>query len=159
MHPGDRRPGPFDRTGPNDRIGPNERPGPRARPKRAPRAPVSGYDPGLCAEVVEIMGEGYSLTAFAGHIGVSRSTVSDWIKAYPDFAAAVERARAARACRLEDEFLEGGTGAKVAAHVFALKNAAPDDWRERPEAETGPKGPEIGFIMPENGRRRSAEEP
>ena len=130
---------------------PRPEPRPERKPRRPPREPVEAYGPGLCEEVVEIMGDGYSLTAFAGHIGVSRATLGDWTLAHPSFAAAVERGRAARACFLEDQFLDGGTGAKVAAHVFALKNAAPEDWRERPEAE-GPKPPEVGFIMPENGR-------
>ena len=124
---------------------------PERKPRRPRRDPVLAYEPALCAEVVKIMGEGYSLTAFAGHIGVSRPTLDGWIAEYPEFKAAVQRGRAARTCLLEDQFLDGGTGAKVAAHVFALKNAAPEDWRDRPEAERA-KAESVVVEVPGNGR-------
>ena len=63
------------------------------------------YDPKFCDMVVEDMGQGYSLTAFAGLIGVNRSTITEWMNAHPDFSAAVTRGKAAspptrsRGCR------------------------------------------------------------
>lgn len=113
--------------------------------RRADRDGAAVYRAEFCKDVVGVMGEGYSLTAFAGAIGVSRPVLDAWCKAHPLFAAAVERGRAARTRALETQFLTAGTGAKVAAHVFALRNAAPEDWRERPDAEAGK--PEAATII------------
>jgi hypothetical protein len=116
-----------------------------------PRQGPADYDPQFCIDVVEVMGEGFSLTAFAGAINASRKTLNAWVADHPAFAAAVERGRAARTRALETQFLTAGTGAKVAAHVFALKNAAPEDWRERPDAETA-KGANATIVVIDNDR-------
>ena len=34
--------------------------------------------------VIEFCRDGYTLTAFAGEIGVARSTINEWIDAHPD---------------------------------------------------------------------------
>ena len=47
------------------------------------------YDPAYCDDVEAEMGNGLSLTAFAGVIGVSRSTINEWIDANPEFSEAV----------------------------------------------------------------------
>jgi hypothetical protein len=116
----------------------------------------AGYRPDYCEAVVAVMGRGHSLMGFAGEIGVARSTLTNWIKAHPEFAEAVERGKAARTRALEAEFLTAGTGAKVAAQVFALKNAAPEDWNERPG---GDRKAETAVVeMPANGRDTAAGE-
>jgi hypothetical protein len=114
------------------------------------------YEPEFCADVVAVMGEGFSLTAFAGAINASRKMLDSWIKLEPDFATAVERGRAARTRALETQFLTAGTGAKVAAHVFALRNAAPEDWRDRPDVEAKIL-PNITFVL--NGHEGEADIP
>ncbi len=137
---------------------------PAAKPKEAaqtmspPPEPYTEYTPKLCGEIVDYMGLGYSLTAFAGWAGVSRETLKTWMDENPEFAAAAERGRAARTRFLEKQFLDGGPGLKVAAHVFALKNAAPEDWRDRPEAE-GSKPPGAVVEVPGNGRDHPAPAP
>lgn len=108
----------------------------------------AAYEPRFCDKVVEIMGQGYSLTAFAGEIGVSRFTLGEWMKAHPEFAGAVERGKAARAKKLEKVLLDAETGAKVAAHVFALKTAEKEEWNEVDEVR--PSNPFV--ILPDNGR-------
>lgn len=120
----------------------------------ADRVGPADYAPGFCRDVVAVMGEGFSLTAFAGAINASRKDLDAWSANQPDFAAAVERGRAARTRALEMQFLTAGTGAKVAAHVFALRNAAPQDWRERPDAEAKAL-PNITFVL--NGPDGEAE--
>jgi hypothetical protein len=117
----------------------------------AKREGPTDYNPQFCADVVAVMGEGFSLTAFAGAINASRQMLNAWIAHHPAFAAAVERGRAARTRALETQFLTAGTGAKVAAHVFALRNAAPEDWRERPDAE-GAKGVNATIVVVDNDR-------
>lgn len=93
------------------------------------------YEERYCEEVVAFMGQGYSLTAFAGEIGVCRDTLVEWQHAHPEFSLAVKRAQAARTKCLETTLLAGETGPKVTSHIFALKNAAPDEWKDKRETE------------------------
>lgn len=76
------------------------------------------------------MGKGFSLTAFAGHIGVARQALYDWMKAHGEFLDACNRARSARVNALEAKLLSARRGGEVAASIFALKNADPVEWRE-----------------------------
>jgi hypothetical protein len=61
----------------------------------APR--LQGYKARYCADVVAFMAKGYSLTAFAGEIGETRTNLMKWCARHPNFAEAVERAQARRA--------------------------------------------------------------
>jgi transposase-like protein len=90
----------------------------------------SEYRSEFCEAVQEYMGQGYSLTAFAGHIRVARDTVYAWVKAHRDFSDAVARARSARITALEAKLLRSRKGAETTASIFALKNACPDEWRD-----------------------------
>ena len=81
-----------------------------------------------CDLLVEFMGRGYSLTAFAGEIGTSRAKLTQWSKDHPAFAKAVACGQARRA-RLLEERLLGTEGTKAFdVNVQALKTAAPDEW-------------------------------
>jgi len=88
------------------------------------------YRPEYCEDVIEYMGQGYSLTAFAGSIGQARETMYLWQRAHREFMNACNRAKAARVQALEAKLMSARRGGEVAAAIFALKNAAPDDWRE-----------------------------
>lgn len=76
------------------------------------------------------------MTAAAGLLGFTRQTLDNWTKAHPEFFDAVKAGQAARTA-----FLEGGllskeaTGPQVTARIFALKNSAPDEWRDKHEVE------------------------
>jgi hypothetical protein len=80
--------------------------------------------------VIDALAEGYSLTAFAGMILVSRGTINDWMKAHSEFSSAVNRALPSRQKWWEYRLMTATRGGQVAAAIFALKNVAPDDWRE-----------------------------
>src|SRR5215831_15887279 len=97
---------------------------------RHPGGRPSTYRPEYCQRVIDHMGKGKSLTAFAGSIGAGKETVYGWITAYPDFAEAVDKARAARVNKLEGKMLDADKMCDVTASIFALKNADPDEWRE-----------------------------
>ena len=99
---------------------------PEARPEGRP----SEYRPEYCAMVQDYMGQGYSLTAFAGSIRIARDTVYEWIKRHSAFADAVARARPARVAALETKLLRSRKGAETSAAMFALKNADPTEWRD-----------------------------
>jgi terminase small subunit-like protein len=87
--------------------------------------------------VIEFCRDGYTLTAFAGEIGVARSTINEWIDAHPEFSEAVSRAKALRARWWEERAREiaekGGAGGQATIVIFGLKNHAPDDFREKSE--------------------------
>lgn len=94
------------------------------------RGRPSEYRPEYCEAVIEYMGQGYSLTAFAGSIRVARDTVYEWVKAHREFSDAVSRARGARVAALETKLLRSRKGAETSASIFALKNADPVEWRD-----------------------------
>lgn len=93
------------------------------------------YDPAYCGQVVAYMGEGMSLTAFAGSIDVARSTVNLWVNEHPEFSDAVKIGQAKRVAYLERRLLDGDVGPRITSHIFALKNADPDEWRDKREVE------------------------
>lgn len=88
------------------------------------------YDPAFVEELIAFMNRGYSLTAFAGSIGVARSTINVWMAENPEFSEAAEIGQAARTRKLEETLLKGESGPKVTAHIFAIKNADPEGWRD-----------------------------
>ena len=101
------------------------------------------YDPAFCDDVLPFMAEGYSATALAGHIGVSRSTLYLWMDQHPEFSDAVKEGMAASAIWWENRLRDvasGGEGNATAA-IFGLKNRAADDWRDKQAHEhTSPDG-------------------
>jgi hypothetical protein len=105
------------------------------------------YDPKLCVDVVAYMGKGFSLTAFAGKIGVSRECIYEWARVHPEFSSAVKSAQSARCTALEEGLLDQTlAGPQITARIFALKNAAPLDWRDRYE-HTGADGGPIAVTV------------
>ena len=90
----------------------------------------SEYKTEYCKRVIDYMGQGYSLTAFAGEIGQSRETLYRWMSMHSDFSDAVTRARNARVNGLEKRLLNIKNGGEAAVSIFALKNADPEEWKE-----------------------------
>lgn len=87
------------------------------------------------------MGEGYSKTAVAGHLGVTRQTIHNWCKTHPEFFDAIKRGEAGRTFKLERDLLTAKDGPTVTSRIFALKNAAPEEWKDKHQAEiTGKDG-------------------
>ena len=93
----------------------------------------SEYDPGHCETVEDFMGLGYSKMAAAGQIGICYNTLKSWMDNYPEFMTAVKRGEAKRTVKLEKDLLSAETGPQVTSRIFALKNAAPDEWRDKHE--------------------------
>lgn len=107
----------------------------------ADRGRPSEYRPEFCDTAREVMGQGFSKTALAGHLKVSRQTLLNWCDAHPEFLGAVKEGEAMRTAKLEHDLLSAPDGPTVISRIFALKNAAPDEWRDRREVEnTGKNG-------------------
>ena len=89
--------------------------------------------------VIQFCGHGYSLTAFAGEIGVCRATINQWCSEHREFLEAVSRAKAMRARWWEDRAreiaLKGGPGGQATMVIFGLKNHAPEDFAETSKQE------------------------
>lgn len=105
----------------------------------------SDYRPEYCDRVVEAMRAGFSLTAFAGIIGVARSTINVWMEAHPEFSEAVSRAKAARLLHWEEAAIrvakDGGGPGSATLIVFGLKNMAPEEYADTAKVEhSGPGG-------------------
>lgn len=94
------------------------------------RGRPSEYRPEYCDMVIEAMGQGISVAAFAGTIGVACDTVYQWMKRHAEFADAVSRARAKQLLAWEQKLIRSKKGAETMASIFALKNIAPDQWRD-----------------------------
>lgn len=105
--------------------------------------------------VEEFMAKGYSITAFAGEIGVTKTTIYDWSRARPEFGLALDRGRAKRALFWEGTLIALATGtckgekASAIAAIFALKNVAPDEFRDRIVHEGGDPDKPIALIADE----------
>ena len=129
----------------------------KARKSEMPAGRPSKFDEKYCEEVLEAGRQGYSLTAFAGMIGVCRDTISEWKEVHPEFSAALKRHAAARTYCLESDLLRAENGPKVTSRIFALKNAAPSEWRDRQEHEhSGPDGAPIAVMDVSDADRAKA---
>lgn len=86
-------------------------------------------------EILGLMAEGLSLAAAAAELNIHRQRVYDWAEKHPEFADTVSLARGKRQLFLERRLLAASEGPIVTSSIFALKNAAPDDWRDKQETE------------------------
>lgn len=94
------------------------------------------YTPEAGSRLMAVMRDGYSVAAAAAAIGVCRDTIYEWSKKHPDFSYALKRGHDLRVFRLETQLLRAIDGAQVTSAIFALKNAAPDIWRDKHEIAT-----------------------
>jgi hypothetical protein len=89
------------------------------------------FYPELGGEILERMEGGLSLAAAAAELGIHRQRVYEWVERHPEFADTVKLAQAKRQLFLERRLLSAETGPAVTSTIFALKNAGPEDWREK----------------------------
>jgi hypothetical protein len=113
------------------------------------------YDPRYCDDIVAYCRQGYSITAFAGHIGVARSTIQEWAGVHEEFSVAVKRAKAASSLWWEERGRRvaergGGNGAATMI-IFNLKNMAPEDYADKRQHEVN-GGPLQIIISPDDAR-------
>lgn len=91
------------------------------------------YKPAYCDEAIAHLGEGFTLTSFAGIVGASRQTVYDWADAHPEFLDAIKKGRAKGQHlweqRLSKQAMDGA--GNTAAIIFAMKNLYQDDWADK----------------------------
>lgn len=102
--------------------------------ERGPGRPTT-YDEDLGEQILEIMQSGLSLAAAAAECGVHRQRVYEWEATHPEFGELVSLGRSKRQAFLERRLLSAVEGPVVTSSIFALKNAAGDDWRDKTEVK------------------------
>ena len=89
------------------------------------------FKPTYGEEILQLMADGISLAAAAAAIGIHRQRVYDWLDEYPEFADTIRLAQSKRQLFLERRLLSAKESPVVTSTIFALKNAAGEDWREK----------------------------
>lgn len=117
------------------------------------------------------MQQGYSFEAFGGRVGVSKQTLYNWEKKFPEFAEA--KAVAFEACRFwwegqgiqnvlntSESMANVGSNSKSlnsAVWIFNMKNRFPDEWRDKREIVATPNEP-IRLSYPLDERKDEDED-
>lgn len=101
----------------------------------AERGRPTDFKPAMGEEILQLMASGLSLAASAAELGIHRQRVYEWMDRHPDFADTVKLAQAKRQLFLERRLLSADSGPVVTSTIFALKNAGPEDWREKQEID------------------------
>ena len=115
------------------------------------------YDPAFCDMARESMRIGYSKTATAGSLGVCKATFDTWCKEHSEFLGAVKEGQTLRTLKLEKDLLAAVDGPTVTSRIFALKNAAPDEWRDKQIiAGPGPDGEHLHKVSADDAFARLA---
>lgn len=98
------------------------------------------YKKEFCEQIIEHCKTGLSFEAFAGEIGVSKDSLYEWVKVYPEFSDA--KKKALDCARLYWEKLgrdhiinDGKKSLNSAVWIFNMKNRFSDQWREKTETE------------------------
>lgn len=83
------------------------------------------------------MADGYSVKAFAGHIGVSLSTVYKWAEEHAEFSEALKAGQAAAAWWWESALrISAMTGdGNASAAIFGVKNRSQEEWKDKVEQD------------------------
>ncbi|ALC11227.1 hypothetical protein [Sphingopyxis sp. 113P3] len=93
------------------------------------------FTPDLGDKILGLMEGGLSLAASAAELNIHRQRVYEWMERHPEFADTVKLAQAKRQLFLERRLLTADAGPVVTSTIFALKNAGPEDWRDKREVE------------------------
>lgn len=92
------------------------------------------YQEDMCQEVINFGKLGYSRTAIAAKLGISRNTLYQWVKQYPEFHDAMEKAVEESQIFWEDTLRMTAIGViekgSATATIFALKSQFQQDWKD-----------------------------
>lgn len=99
-----------------------------------PRGRPSSYGPERCDDIIAIMREGYTMTAAAAMMGVSRVTLYRWAEAYSEFSYAFGLAKGLYSLKWERELLTATDATTVKLCITALKNT--DEFRRTARRHT-----------------------
>jgi transposase-like protein len=114
------------------------------------------YRPVYCKRVIGLGRQGKSMAQIAAAFGVGRATLHNWQQQYPDFAAALARARDLAQAWWEDRGQEALDSKTFQARVWIRTMAArfPEDYSDRRSKQAAP---ELGSILNSIGCSTGAE--
>jgi hypothetical protein len=104
----------------------------------------SKYRPEMCKILVDVMSQGYSMTAACSDMGITKVTCLEWVKNIPEFAEAYEKGKEACQKFWESLLVQAATGLmsdelkkkkskgiNMTAVIFALKTRFHKDFGEQ----------------------------
>lgn len=77
--------------------------------------------------------DGLTDDQIAHNLGVSRSTLAEWKKRFPDLSDALKKGKDVVDYEVENALLERAKSGDTTAQIFWLKNRRPGKWRDKPE--------------------------
>lgn len=97
-----------------------------------PAGRPTDYDPAICDQIVDKMSEGLSLTAACAELGFWRQRAYEWAERHEELADALKMGKGKRVAFLERRLMkEDFAGPAMTGTIFALKNADPEEWRDK----------------------------
>lgn len=104
----------------------------------------SKYDPSFGNRAIEYMGQGFSKEAFAGHLGIAKQTLYNWMAEYPEFLDAIKHAETACLDFWERQGMHGMFAEKFGQSIWIFNMKARFGWKEAQSIElSGPDGKPI----------------
>src|SRR5215207_676094 len=123
------------------------------------RGPKTGYTPDCCDEARRACMLGATNEELAALLGVSRTTIGNWMEEFPDFRKAIEEGKVAADARVAEKLYQRAIGYErpatrffanpegpptqvdytyhhapdTSAAIFWLRNRRREDWREQVE--------------------------
>lgn len=79
--------------------------------------------------------EGATDEQIAEYMGISRSTLYEWKKKYPDISDALKKGKAVVDFEVENALLNKALSGDVTACIYWLNNRKRDKWRAKPEPD------------------------
>ena len=70
-------------------------------------------------------------------VGISRSTLAEWKKKYPEIEKALSQGKEVADYAVESSLYKRALAGDVTACIFWLKNRKPHKWRDKPEMSEG----------------------
>ena len=108
-----------------------------------PHRNTSKYKPEYCERLIDHMAQGMSFESFAGKVRVSKGTLFNWYKDYPDFKEAKEIGEACLLYFFENVGNEAIYGQiehfNASVWIFKMKNLC--GWRDKHELQIEAKPP------------------
>ncbi len=79
--------------------------------------------------------DGLTDDQIANNMGISRSTLSEWKRKFPDISDALKKSKAVVDIEVENALYQAALDGNMTAIIFWLKNRKPEKWRDRQQVE------------------------
>lgn len=79
--------------------------------------------------------DGLTDEQIADNMGVSRSTLNEWKKKYPDISDTLKRGKEVVDIEVENALYRAALDGNITAIIFWLKNRQPQKWRDKQQVE------------------------